>query len=125
VAPARPVKLEEVKFAAALFGAAALALPGPAAATPLICIDPGHDATPDLSRERIGPGSTTYKIKDGGGAPGEATVVLQIGSQPIHVIATGRFRAPRDQPSWDVSLIRVRRHPLPEGLASRDPSFVK
>lgn len=68
-----------MKFAAALFAAAALASPSPAAATPLICIDPGHDATPDLSLERIGPGSTIYKIKDGGGAPGEATVVLQIG----------------------------------------------
>jgi N-acetylmuramoyl-L-alanine amidase len=68
-----------VKLAAALFAAAALVLPSPAAATPLICIDPGHDATPDLSLERIGPGSTTYKIKDGGGAPGEARVVLQIG----------------------------------------------
>jgi N-acetylmuramoyl-L-alanine amidase len=68
-----------VKFVAALFAAAALAQPSPAAAAPLICIDPGHDATPDLSLERIGPGSTTYKIKDGGGAPGEATVVLQIG----------------------------------------------
>lgn len=68
-----------MRFAAALFAAAALALPSPAAAAPLICIDPGHDATPDLSLERIGPGSTTYKIKDGGGAPGEATVVLQIG----------------------------------------------
>jgi len=79
VASAWPVKLGEVRFAAALFAAAALALPSPAAAAPLICIDPGHDATPDLSLERIGPGSTTYKIKDGGGAPGEATVVLQIG----------------------------------------------
>jgi N-acetylmuramoyl-L-alanine amidase len=79
VASARPVKLGEVRFAAALFAASALALPSPAAAAPLICIDPGHDATPDLSLERIGPGSTTYKIKDGGGAPGEATVVLQIG----------------------------------------------
>lgn len=79
MASARPVKLGEVRFAAALFAAAALALPSPAAAAPLICIDPGHDATPDLSLERIGPGSTTYKIKDGGGAPGEATVVLQIG----------------------------------------------
>jgi N-acetylmuramoyl-L-alanine amidase len=73
------VKLGAVKFAAALFAAAAFALPSPAAATPLICIDPGHDAMPDLSLERIGPGSATYKIKDGGGAPGEATVVLQIG----------------------------------------------
>jgi N-acetylmuramoyl-L-alanine amidase len=79
VPPARPVKLGAVKFVAALFAAAALASPSPAAATPLICIDPGHDATPDLSLERIGPGSTIYKIKDGGGAPGEAKVVLQIG----------------------------------------------
>jgi len=93
VAPARPVKLEEVKFAAALFGAAALALPGPAAATPLICIDPGHDATPDLSRERIGPGSTTYKIKDGGGAPGEATVVLQIGFKLRTILRQRGYRA--------------------------------
>jgi N-acetylmuramoyl-L-alanine amidase len=52
--------------------------PGAAPPPPLICIDPGHDATPDLSTERIGPGSNIYKIKDGGGAPGEAKVVLQI-----------------------------------------------
>jgi N-acetylmuramoyl-L-alanine amidase len=68
-----------VKFVAALFAAASLAPSEAAIATPLICIDPGHDATPDLSLERIGPGSTVYKIKDGGGAPGEAKVVLQIG----------------------------------------------
>jgi N-acetylmuramoyl-L-alanine amidase len=48
------------------------------AAPPVICIDPGHERTPDLSTERIGPGSDTYKIKDGGGTAGEATVVLQI-----------------------------------------------
>jgi N-acetylmuramoyl-L-alanine amidase len=60
--------------------AAFLAAPAPAgAAKPVICVDPGHERTPDLSTEPIGPGSSTYKIKDGGGAPGEATVVLQIG----------------------------------------------
>jgi N-acetylmuramoyl-L-alanine amidase len=66
---------------AALIAPAFLILqpPGSAPPPPLICIDPGHDATPDLSTERIGPGSTVYKIKDGGGAPGEARVVLQIG----------------------------------------------
>jgi N-acetylmuramoyl-L-alanine amidase len=53
--------------------------PGGAPLPPLVCIDPGHDSTPDLSTERIGPGSDVYKIKDGGGAPGEAKVVLQIG----------------------------------------------
>jgi len=49
VAPARPVKLEEVKLAAALFGAAALALPGPAAATPLICIEVDQSPTTYLA----------------------------------------------------------------------------
>ena len=68
-----------MKFVAALFAAASLAFPEAATAAPLVCIDPGHDSTPDLSLERIGPGSSTYKIKDGGGAPGEAKVVLQIG----------------------------------------------
>jgi N-acetylmuramoyl-L-alanine amidase len=51
------------------------------AATPVICIDPGHERTPDLSMERIGPGSSTYKIKDGGGTAGEARVVLDIGKK--------------------------------------------
>jgi len=61
---------------------ALLATSAPAhAATPVICIDPGHERTPDLSTEPIGPGSDTYKIKDGGGAAGEATVVLQIGKK--------------------------------------------
>ena len=66
-------------FAALVFALGALTSPSPTYVAPLICIDPGHDATPDLSLERIGPHSSTYKIKDGGGAPGEATVVLQTG----------------------------------------------
>jgi N-acetylmuramoyl-L-alanine amidase len=70
-----------VTFAGKLLTTALLLLPsgGGAPPAPLVCIDPGHDATPDLSTEPIGPGSNVYKIKDGGGAPGEATVVLQIG----------------------------------------------
>ena len=68
-----------MKFAALLLAIGAFASPGTTDAAPLICIDPGHDATPDLSLERIGPHSSTYKIKDGGGAPGEARVVLQMG----------------------------------------------
>jgi N-acetylmuramoyl-L-alanine amidase len=51
---------------------------GAAAAEPLVCLDPGHARTPNLTTEPIGPGSTIRKIKDGGGAPGEARVVLQI-----------------------------------------------
>jgi N-acetylmuramoyl-L-alanine amidase len=47
---------------------------------PLVCLDPGHGTIPSVGRqtEPIGPGSTQRKIKDGGGAPGEAPVALAI-----------------------------------------------
>jgi N-acetylmuramoyl-L-alanine amidase len=46
----------------------------------LICLDPGHGTPPAIGRQRepIGPGSPVTKIKDGGGAAGEASVVLAI-----------------------------------------------
>ena len=49
-------------------------------AAALICLDAGHGTPPAVGRQRepIGPGSPTLKIKDGGGAPGETEVVLQI-----------------------------------------------
>jgi N-acetylmuramoyl-L-alanine amidase len=50
------------------------------AAAALICLDPGHGTIPSVGAqtEPIGPGSRTLKVKDGGGAPGEAAVALQI-----------------------------------------------
>jgi len=47
---------------------------------PLVCLDPGHGTLPSVGAqtEPIGPGSTVRKIKDGGGAPGEAPVALAI-----------------------------------------------
>jgi N-acetylmuramoyl-L-alanine amidase len=47
---------------------------------PLVCLDPGHGTLPSVGRqvEPIGPGSSVRKIKDGGGAPGEAPVALAI-----------------------------------------------
>jgi len=52
-----------------------------AAAAALICLDPGHGTPPAVGRqtEPIGPGSHVQKIKDGGGASGEAQVALAIG----------------------------------------------
>lgn len=49
-------------------------------AAALICLDPGHGTSPAIGRqhEPIGPGSRVTKVKDGGGAPGEAEVVLAI-----------------------------------------------
>jgi N-acetylmuramoyl-L-alanine amidase len=51
-----------------------------AVAAALICLDPGHGTPAAVGRqtEPIGPGSRVYKIKDGGGAPGEAAVALAI-----------------------------------------------
>jgi N-acetylmuramoyl-L-alanine amidase len=47
---------------------------------PLVCLDPGHGtpAAVGMQTEPIGPGSRTRKIKDGGGAAGEAPVALAI-----------------------------------------------
>jgi len=46
----------------------------------LICLDPGHGTLPAVGRQRepIGPGSRATKIKDGGGAAGEADIALGI-----------------------------------------------
>lgn len=46
----------------------------------LICLDPGHGTPSAIGRqtEPIGPGSSVRKIKDGGGASGEAEVALAI-----------------------------------------------
>jgi N-acetylmuramoyl-L-alanine amidase len=51
-----------------------------AAPPPLVCLDPGHGTPPAIGRqvEPIGPGSHVMKIKDGGGARGEAAVALAI-----------------------------------------------
>jgi N-acetylmuramoyl-L-alanine amidase len=51
-----------------------------ALSTALICLDPGHGTPPAVGRqtEPIGPGSSVRKVKDGGGASGEAEVVLAI-----------------------------------------------
>jgi N-acetylmuramoyl-L-alanine amidase len=50
------------------------------AAAALICLDPGHGTALDIGRQRepIGPDSSVTKVKDGGGAAGEAEVVLAI-----------------------------------------------
>src|SRR3954462_5467427 len=46
----------------------------------LVCLDPGQGTPPSVGRqlEPIGPGSSRLKIKDGGGARGEAPVALAI-----------------------------------------------
>ena len=67
-----------------------------------IVLDPGHNLYPNLATEPIGPGSSTFKIKDGGGTHGivtgqsEASVNLRIAfrlrtllrADGLHVIMT-------------------------------------
>jgi N-acetylmuramoyl-L-alanine amidase len=64
---------------APLFLVAALALTGAARAAggPVVVVDPGHDARANLATEPIGPGSSTRKIKDGGGTHGVATGIRE------------------------------------------------
>lgn len=46
---------------------------GSAAGAPLVVIDPGHDRYANSATEPIGPGSSSRKIKDGGGTRGVAS----------------------------------------------------
>jgi N-acetylmuramoyl-L-alanine amidase len=65
-----------------------------AVAAALICLDPGHGTPPAVARqtEPIGPGSRVYKIKDGGGAPGEAAVALAIAKKTRALLLRRGYR---------------------------------
>ena len=60
----------------------------------LICLDPGHGTPQAVGRQRepIGPGSRVYKEKDGGGAAGEAEVVLQIARRTRSLLLRRGYR---------------------------------
>ena len=64
------------------------------AAAALICLDPGHGTPPAIGRqlEPIGPGSRVLKIKDGGGAHGEAAVALAIARRARAVLLARGYR---------------------------------
>jgi N-acetylmuramoyl-L-alanine amidase len=61
---------------------------------PLVCLDPGHGTPPAIGRqvEPIGPGSRTLKIKDGGGASGEAGVALAIALRARRLLLARGYR---------------------------------
>jgi N-acetylmuramoyl-L-alanine amidase len=64
------------------------------AAAALICLDPGHGTPPAIGRQRepIGPGSHELKIKDGGGAHGEAAVALAIAKRTRALLLARGYR---------------------------------
>ena len=65
-----------------------------AAPPPLVCLDPGHGTPPAIGRqvEPIGPGSHVLKIKDGGGASGEAAVALAIAKRARRLLLARGYR---------------------------------
>ena len=64
------------------------------AAAALVCLDPGHGTAPDVGRrlEPIGPGSAQLKIKDPGGAAGEAAVALAIARRTRALLLAQGYR---------------------------------
>jgi N-acetylmuramoyl-L-alanine amidase len=64
------------------------------AAAALICLDPGHGTAPAVGRqlEPIGPGARELKIKDGGGARGEAPVALAIARRTRALLLARGYR---------------------------------
>jgi N-acetylmuramoyl-L-alanine amidase len=67
---------------------------------PLVCLDPGHGTPAAIGRqlEPIGPGSTARKIKDGGGAPGEAPVALAIALKTRTLLTRSGYRVAMTRP---------------------------
>ena len=64
------------------------------AAAALVCLDPGHGTAPEVGRqpEPIGPGSAQLKIKDPGGAAGEAAVALAIARRTRALLLAQGYR---------------------------------
>lgn len=85
---------------------AALLLPAAAEAAPLVCLDPGHARKPNLTTERIGPGSSIRKIKDGGGTAGEARVVLRIARKARAALLERGYRVAMTRTGPDFTLGR-------------------
>ncbi len=85
---------------------AALLLPTAAEAAPLVCLDPGHARKPNLTTERIGPGSSIRKIKDGGGTAGEARVVLRIARKARAALLERGYRVAMTRTGPDFTLGR-------------------
>jgi len=86
--------------------AAALVCAGAAgAATPVVVIDPGHDLRANLVTEPIGPGSSTRKIKDGGGTRG---VVSGTTEAELNLAVSLRLRALLHRAGVRVVMTRTR-----------------
>jgi N-acetylmuramoyl-L-alanine amidase len=76
-----------------------------AAGTPVVVIDPGHDLRANLVTEAIGPGSSTRKIKDGGGTRG---VVSGLTEAELNIRVSLRLRPLLERAGVHVVMTRTR-----------------
>jgi len=72
---------------------------------PVVVIDPGHDLRANTETEPIGPGSSTRKIKDGGGTHG---VVSALREADLNLSVALRLRALLEQAGIKVVMTRTR-----------------
>ena len=71
----------------------------------MVVIDPGHDLRANSATEPIGPGSSTRKIKDGGGTSG---VVSGLAEAELNLRVALRLRALLERASVRVVMTRTR-----------------
>jgi N-acetylmuramoyl-L-alanine amidase len=96
------VRLLATAFVALVVAASATAA---AVATPVVVIDPGHDLRANLQTEPIGPGSSTRKIKDGGGTRG---VVSGVPEAQLNLAISVRLRTLLERTGVRVVMTRSR-----------------
>jgi N-acetylmuramoyl-L-alanine amidase len=95
------VRTVAVAVAAVLFALPAAANPVRA---PVVVVDPGHDRYANLDTEPIGPGSSTPKIKDGGGTSG---VVSRVPEAELNLRVALRLRGFLEQAGVRVVMTRT------------------
>jgi len=72
---------------------------------PVVVLDPGHDLNANTETEPIGPGSSTRKIKDGGGTHG---VVSGLREADLNLAVALRLRTLLERAGIDVVMTRTR-----------------
>ena len=96
-----------MRHAVAVVALALLAVSAGAASSgrPVVVIDPGHDLRANSETEPIGPGSSTRKIKDGGGTHG---VVSGLREADLNLAVSLRLRELLERAGIEVVMTRAR-----------------
>ena len=100
----------------AIVAVAIAATPASAARAPAVVIDPGHDLRANAATEPIGPGSSTRKIKDGGGTRG---VVSGLTEAEVNLRVSLRLRSLLERAGVRVVMTRTQTAGTSIGNAAR------